>query len=86
MKTPEYYSLNPEPVKVIDSWNLSFELGNTLKYIARAGRKTPDPIKDLKKARHYIDLEIERINGNELRARKNSIFQRIRKVNFRNWS
>jgi hypothetical protein len=26
----------------------------------RAGRKSPDPLEDLKKARHYIDKCIER--------------------------
>lgn len=45
MKTPKHYQLDPQPVKVIDSWGLSFELGNTLKYIARAGR-TDAPIRE----------------------------------------
>lgn len=31
---------NPyEAIKVIDAWDLSFCLGNTVKYISRAGRK-----------------------------------------------
>lgn len=55
-----YRSLSPEPITVIEGWMLSFHLGNTLKYIARAGRKTPDALGDLKKARWYLDREIER--------------------------
>jgi hypothetical protein len=58
---PSHYQFGIyEPVKVIQDWNLSFCLGNTLKYIARAGKK--DPLKkkeDLLKAKRYIELELE---------------------------
>lgn len=37
---------------------LSFCLGNVVKYIARAGKKN-ERIEDLKKARWYLDHEIE---------------------------
>ena len=49
-----------EPRKVIEDWNLDFYLGNALKYISRAGRKK-DAVEDLKKAKQYIDFEIERL-------------------------
>jgi hypothetical protein len=50
---------NPyEAIKVIEAWGLGFCLGNTVKYISRAGKKG-DVIKDLKKARWYLDREIE---------------------------
>lgn len=54
---------NPyEAIKVIRAWNLSFELGNTVKYISRAGKKDPEKhIEDLEKAKIYIDFEIERL-------------------------
>lgn len=48
-----------EPIDVINDWGLNFNLGNTLKYISRAGRKG-NIIEDLKKARYYLDYEIER--------------------------
>lgn len=52
---------NPyEAIKVIDAWGLGFCLGNAVKYIARAGKKD-DRLEDLKKARWYLDHEIERI-------------------------
>lgn len=39
---PSHYTdLNPEPIEVIEEWNLGFHLGNALKYMARAGRKDP---------------------------------------------
>jgi hypothetical protein len=49
---------NPyEAIKVIEAWSLGFNLGNTVKYISRAGKKA-DVIEDLKKARWYLDREI----------------------------
>lgn len=57
---PKHYALSPEPYKVISDWGLNFNLGNVIKYIARAGRKTDNPLEDLLKARQYIDFEIER--------------------------
>lgn len=51
-----------EPIKVIQAWNLDFELGNCLKYIARAGYKEDNTaIQDLEKAKEYIDLELEKL-------------------------
>lgn len=50
---------NPyEAIKVIEAWDLGFCLGNTVKYIARADHKGRS-IEDLKKARWYLDREIE---------------------------
>jgi hypothetical protein len=47
-----------EPIAVIKDWNLDFNLGNVVKYISRAGRKN-DALEDLKKAKFYLDWEIE---------------------------
>lgn len=51
---------NPyEAIKVIRAWSLGFSLGNTVKYIARAGRKDPaKAIEDLRKAAWYLQEEI----------------------------
>jgi hypothetical protein len=49
---------NPyEAIKVIEAWGMNFNLGNTVKYISRAGKKD-DVLQDLKKARWYLDREI----------------------------
>lgn len=55
---------NPyEAIKVIMAWGLGFNLGNTVKYISRAGKKDPaKTIEDLKKARWYLDYEIARLD------------------------
>lgn len=50
-----------EAIKVIEAWNLGFHLGNSVKYIARADHKG-SKIEDLKKARWYLDREIERLS------------------------
>ena len=58
---PAYYKTGGiEAIDVIEAWNLDFCLGNTVKYIARAGRKTKDGLQDLKKAEWYLDREIKR--------------------------
>lgn len=50
---------NPyEAIKVIEAWKLNFNLGNSVKYIARAEHKG-SALQDLKKARWYLDREIE---------------------------
>lgn len=53
---------NPyEAIKVIEAWDLGFSLGNTVKYIARAGKKDPaKELEDLRKAAWYLQHEIER--------------------------
>lgn len=52
---------NPyEAIKVIEAWGLGFCLGNTAKYIARAGKKdSATRLEDLKKAAWYLNREIE---------------------------
>ena len=49
-----------EAIKVIDAWDLGFSLGNTVKYISRAGRKdATKEIEDLKKALFYLEHHIK---------------------------
>lgn len=51
---------NPyEAIKVIEAWQLGFCLGNTIKYISRAGKKTNSRLEDLRKAIWYLNREIE---------------------------
>lgn len=44
---------------LIEALDLDFNCGNTLKYLFRCGRKTPDRIEDLRKARIYLDFAID---------------------------
>ncbi len=59
---PHYTTGVVEPIDVIEDWKLSFCLGNVVKYIARANYKGKR-VEDLKKARWYLDREIQQIEG-----------------------
>lgn len=52
---------NPyEAIKVIDAWGVCFCIGNTLKYLSRAGKKGgQSELQDLKKAAWYLAHKIE---------------------------
>lgn len=52
-----------EPKDVIRDWSLNFNLGNVVKYVSRNGRKSGESsLKDLQKARQYLDFEIEALS------------------------
>lgn len=53
-----------ESIKVIDAWGLGFSLGNTVKYISRAGKKDPEKeIQDLEKALWYLQHHIDSLKN-----------------------
>lgn len=63
---PKYYQGKIEVIDFIEDKKLGFNLGNCVKYISRAGKKSPEKlVEDLKKARWYLDREISRIEENE---------------------
>lgn len=59
---PSYYGGKIECIDYIDAHNLGFSLGNAVKYITRAGRKSVDAREDLKKAVWYLQHEIVRLD------------------------
>lgn len=59
VKHPAHYCYGKyEPKDVIRDWGLNFNLGNVIKYVARAGHKN-DILEDLLKAKQYLEFEIE---------------------------
>ena len=59
---PDHYGgeNNPyEAIKVIEAWDLNFHLGNVIKYISRAGKKSENSIEDLKKAEWYLNRYVQ---------------------------
>lgn len=66
---PDHYGGpdNPyEVIKVLRAWGLEADalLWNTVKYIARAGKKDPAKhVEDLEKARFYLDRRIDALRG-----------------------
>jgi len=66
---PSHYTSGKiEVIDFIEDQNLDFHLANTVKYIARAGKKDPNKLlEDLKKAQWYLNrkifnLEKEKVN------------------------
>lgn len=56
-----YNSGSIEVIDAIEDWELGFSLGNAVKYIARAGKKSAETyIQDLEKAVWYINRELQR--------------------------
>ncbi len=65
---PAYYTEGRkyEPRIVIRDWDLNFNLGCAIKYIARAGRKPgADTVEDLIKAMRYLQFEIQALTEGE---------------------
>ncbi len=54
---------NPyEAIKVIEAWDLGFNLGNAVKYISRADKKG-NKLQDLEKSSWYINREIKKLKN-----------------------
>lgn len=61
---PNHYNSGKiEVIDFIEDQGLGFNLGNVVKYTARAGKKDPaKTVEDLKKAAFYLDREIKRLS------------------------
>jgi len=57
---PNHYQHDPDPLTVIEGWDLDFNLGNVVKYIARHKYKGK-PIEDLTKAFFYLNRAINKL-------------------------
>lgn len=55
---PHYKTGGVETIDFIEAKDLNYRLGNVVKYVSRAGKKTTDPVQDLEKALFYLQREI----------------------------
>ena len=62
---PAHYqaSTGLQAIDVIEQFGLNYNLGNSAKYVLRAGKKTTSPLTDLKKAIWYLEREIKRLTA-----------------------
>lgn len=61
---PAHYTSHPSGIEAIQiTRHMTFNLGNAIKYVWRAGLKTSDAVEDLRKAVFYINDEIKRLQG-----------------------
>lgn len=59
---PSHYTSHPSGVECIEiARHHNFNVGNTIKYLWRAGLKHDDVLEDLQKARWYLQDEINRL-------------------------
>ena len=59
---PQHYRSHPSGVECIEiTRHHNFNIGNTIKYLWRAGLKHDDTIEDLLKAQWYLKDEIDRL-------------------------
>lgn len=77
VKPSHYERYKIEPITFIMENDISFAMGNALKYITRAGFKRYDSLSmeeseivDLKKAARYIEMRVNQIEGREVTATK----------------
>lgn len=58
---PDYYNQGSiEVIDIIDDYGLNFNLGNAIKYVLRAGKKSEATrLEDLEKACFYLNREIK---------------------------
>ena len=69
---PPHYNFGTfEVLDVIEDWDVSYMLGNVIKYVARSPHKG-NPIEDLRKAQFYLNREIERLVEREERLEAGS--------------
>lgn len=66
---PKHYNMGSiEVIDFIEDKSLNFNRGNIIKYVVRAGYKNKQTeLEDLKKAKFYIEREIERIDREEFK-------------------
>ena len=63
---PAHYQGFSNGAQVIDiTENLTPNLANVVKYAARAGRKTENPVEDLRKAEWYLARELQRLERDD---------------------
>lgn len=61
---PHYKAGGVETIDFIEAKGLGYHLGNVVKYVSRAGVKDEAKhVEDLRKARWYLDREIERLSA-----------------------
>jgi predicted 2-oxoglutarate/Fe(II)-dependent dioxygenase YbiX len=61
---PDHYNQGKiEVIDAIEDWDLNFNEGNVVKYVARHRHKV-NPLEDLKKAKWYIERLIQKCNDN----------------------
>jgi hypothetical protein len=63
-KIPEYYigkKYGYEARKIVEDYELSYNLGTAVSYLLRADRKHDTPINDIRKAINHLHFELDKL-------------------------
>ena len=71
VNSPAHYTQHPSGVECIQiTEHMTFNIGNAMKYLWRAGLKSPDAIEDLEKAAWYAHREVARLKREAARIKR----------------
>ena len=65
---PNYYIGNTygyEARKVVEDWDLSFNVGTAVTYLLRSSYKHESPFEDIQKAINHLQFELDKLNNRE---------------------
>ena len=75
VKHPSHYTSGRiEVLDAIEEWDLTYGIGNVVKYCARAGKKTDDKLQDLCKAKFYLDREIDKLQRDRYEMKEKKVY------------
>jgi len=63
-KIPEYYigkKYGYEARKIVEDYELSYNLGTAVSYLLRADRKHDTPVNDIRKAINHLHFELDKL-------------------------
>lgn len=62
---PHYRDGKIEVIDYIEDKGFNYNLGNVIKYVSRAGKKSDKIVEDLEKAKWYLQREINKLKNGE---------------------
>ena len=65
---PNYYVGNTygyEARKVVEDWDLSYNIGTAVTYLLRSSFKHDSPFEDIQKAINHLEFELDKLNNTE---------------------
>ena len=67
-RIPEYYvgsTYGYEARKVVEDWDLSYNVGTACTYLLRSSYKHESPYEDIQKAINHLQFELDKLNREE---------------------
>ena len=68
-KIPEYYigkKYGYEERKIVEDYELSYNIGTAVSYLLRSDRKHDTPIQDIRKAISHLHFELDKLHNGDI--------------------